>query len=238
VFLAYIDDSKDSGRACFSAIVLPASQWLAAERLILDYRLRLKMSDGIVVTKEFHGTDFIAGRGDLGAIVSKWRRARIFEEALTFVTTLPSVSVLNACVPRKLEDRAFERLADRLNVFAAKSGSYIMLISDEGKDFTPLIRRMRRSNYVASAHGSWAGGAALKNKPVDRIVEDIVYRDSKHSTFIQLADFCAFSLLRFESPTAKIVASGLDAAFRRLDPVIVKQAFSKDPKGLGIIRET
>lgn len=238
MFLAYIDDSKDSALACFSALVLPASRWLAAERLIIDYRRRLKTSDGILVTKEFHATDLVAGRGDLGAVVSKWRRARIFEDALTFVTTLPNVAILNACVPRSLEDRAFERLAGRLNVFATKAQSHIMLIADEGKDFTPLIRRMRRSNCITSAHGSWSGDAASKNKPLDRIVEDIVYRDSKHSTFIQLADLCAFSLLRFERPTPKIVAAGLDAAFRRLDPVVVKHAFTKDPKGLGIIRET
>jgi hypothetical protein len=112
-----------------------------------------------------------------------------------------------------------------------------MLVSDEGKDFTPLIRRMRRSNSIPTVHGSW-GGAVARNKPVDRIVEDIVYRDSKHSTFIQLADLCAFSLLRFERPTPRTVAAGLEAAFRRLDPVVVKQAFTKDPKGLGIIRET
>jgi uncharacterized protein DUF3800 len=238
VFLAYIDDSKDSALACFSAVILPASQWLTAERLIIDYRRRLKASDGIVVTKEFHATDFVAGRGDLGAVVSKWRRARIFEDALTFVTTLPQVATLNACVPRKHEDRAFERLADRLNVFAAKRKSHVMLISDEGKDFTPLLRRMRHWNSINSAHGSLRGRVVAKNKPVDRIVEDIVYRDSKHSTFIQLADFCAFSLLRFESPTPKIVAAGLDTAFRRLDAILVKQAFTKDPKGLGIIRAT
>jgi hypothetical protein len=79
-------------------MILPASQWLVAEQLILDYRRRLKASDGIVTTKEFHATDFIAGRGDLGAIVSKWRRARIFEEALTFVTTLPGVAMVTSCV--------------------------------------------------------------------------------------------------------------------------------------------
>lgn len=97
---------------------------------------------------------------------------------------------------------------------------------------------MRRRNYITSARGSLGGSADAKNKPVDRIVEDIVYRDSKHSTFIQLADFCAFSLLRFESPTPRTVAAGLDVAFKRLDPIIVKHAFTKDPKGLGIIRET
>ena len=152
------------------------------------------------------------------------------------MATLPEVQVLNACVPKEQEDRAFERLVGRLNVFAAKAGGHIMLISDEGKDYTSLVRRMRRRNYVARSTG--ANGLVMTNKPLERVVEDIVYRDSKNSTFIQLADFVVFSLLRFESPTPRLTASGLDKAFLLLDPVVVKQAFRGDPKGLGIIRET
>lgn len=236
MFLAYIDDSKDSNSACFSALVVPARCWLQVDRRIRNFRRALNVSDGIRVRKELHATDFVAGRGDLGCFVSRWRRARIFEEALRFVANLPDVHVLNACVPRKHEDRAFERLVGRLNVFAGKARSHVMLISDEGKDYTALVRRMRRRNYVGRA-GRF-NGSVMINKPLERVVEDIVYRDSKHSAFIQLADFVAFSLLRFESPTPRLAAVGLDKAFLILYPVVVKQAFRRDPKGLGIIRET
>jgi len=64
-----------------------------------------------------------------------------------------------------------------------------------------------------------------------------VYRDSKQSTFIQLADFCAYALLRFENPTARAVAAGLNRSFHLLSPVLTIGAFDNDPKGLGIIRE-
>jgi hypothetical protein len=218
VLLAYIDDSKDRVLACFSAIVIPDTQWLTAERLILSYRRKLHRSDG--VHKELHATDFVAGRGNLGCLVTKWRRARIFEEALTFVTSLPEATILSACVPRHLEDVAFERLTGRLNEFAMNRCGHVMLISDEGKDYTPLLRRMRRVTDRA-----------------ERIVEDIVYRDSKDSTFIQLADFCAYALLRFQNPTAKTVAAGLDRSFLLLRPVLATETFDRDPNGLGIIRE-
>jgi hypothetical protein len=75
-----------------------------------------------------------------------------------------------------------------------------------------------------------------KNLPLDRIVEDIWYKDSAASFFVQAADFCAFSLLRFESPTPNVRRHGLQDAFRILDRALVKRAFAGDPKRLGIIR--
>ena len=200
-------------------MILPAAEWLAAENMIVSFRHRLNASDGIMVTKELHATDFVAGRGNLGSVVTKWRRARIFEEALTFVAALPGVAVVNACLARSSEDLAFERLVNHLDAFALDRDDHIILISDQGKDYTPLLRRMRRQDAVK------------------RVVEDIVYRDSKHSTFIQLADFCAFALLRFENPTGRLQKAGLHRAFQRLEPALLPQSFRNDPKSLGIIRE-
>jgi len=105
-----------------------------------------------------------------------------------------------------------------LDEFALQRDDHMILISDQGKDYTPLLRRMRRQNAVK------------------RVVEDIVYRDSQHSTFIQLADFCAFALLRFENPTFRIEKAGLHRAFQRLEPALLPHTFHNDPKCLGIIR--
>jgi hypothetical protein len=67
-------------------------------------------------------------------------------------------------------------------------------------------------------------------------VEDIVYRKSERSLFIQAADFCAFSLLRMETPTPKIERMGLADAFLVLERVLEKRAYSADPRRLGIVR--
>ena len=100
MYLAYIDDSKDEQKSRFSAIIMPASEWLRLLNETLDFRRTLKESDGIHMTKEFHATEFVAGRGNLGAIVSKWRRTRIFDETLDFVATRIDLAIINACVPR------------------------------------------------------------------------------------------------------------------------------------------
>lgn len=52
----------------------------------------------------------------------------------------------------------------------------------------------------------------------------------------QAADFCAYSLLRFEGPTERAVKMGFDQSFLRLENTFIKQAFGADPRKLGIIR--
>jgi hypothetical protein len=254
-YLAYIDDSRDEKIACFSAIVIPALDWPQVLDDIIDFRRELKKSDGIRVKKELHASDFVAGRGDLGAIVTKARRAGIFEETLDFVASRPRLKILNACVPRACEEMAFERLIQRLQVHMEKKNTLylegpdagrqpdpdaqVIVIVDQGKDYTGIVRRMRRHNYIASRYGSWyPSGAKAQNIPITRIVEDLVFRDSRQSALIQLADFCAFALLRFENPIASRTKYGLDKAFLRLERVLEKRAFGGDPRRLGIIRET
>ncbi len=238
--LAYIDDSRDSAISCFTAIVIRADDWMRIQDEVIGFRRHLKNTDGIHVTVELHASNFLAGRGHLGAVIPEARRAAIFNEVMDFIATREPINVLGACAPRALEDRLFERLVERLNVYASKQqpASHLMIISDEGKDYTGLVRKMRRFNYIPSKYGSWSNGEPSKNLPISRIVEDIVFRDSKKSSFIQMADFCAFALLRSESLTTRMSRIGIDRSFDRLRPVLVTKAFSKDPRKLGIIRAT
>jgi len=73
---------------------------------------------------------------------------------------------------------------------------------------------------------------AAKNIPTDRILEDISYRDSARSILIQAADCCAYALLRRERHLESKNALGLHQSFYILEPIMVKQAFGKDPYGI------
>ncbi len=146
---------------------------------------------------------------------------------------MPNLSIIHACMND--EYRAFEWLLNRIDRTMLKRGDHAMLISDQGKNYDGMLRRMRHVNPIPSAHGKWPGGAATQNIPIQRIIEDIVYRDSKHSVFIQAADFCAFALLRFIAPTKAAQTHGFDQALRRLDPVIFKAANRTCRYQLGIV---
>ncbi len=106
------------------------------------------------------------------------------------------------------------------------------IVCDEGKNYDNLKRRLGIHNYIKSKYGGWQQGSVAKNIPADRIIEDIVYRESKRSAFIQAADACAYALLRRERPLASKTALGLDQSFFILDKIMVKKAYASDPYGI------
>ena len=205
--------------------------------MIREWRKRLKASDGIYVYKEFHATDFVAGRGRIAPkAIGKYRRSEIFGEALDVVASLPQAQLFNCVANFDEEDFAYERILNRLNRTLQPDvwDSYAMLLWDEGKDaeHRKLTRRMRVMNPIPSRYGEWPEGTVTKNIPMDRIIEDPLFKKSEQSYFIQLVDFCAFALLRAENPLASRSKYGLDKAFRRLHPICFRAANKRDPHGI------
>ena len=237
MYLVYIDDSKDDKSVCFSGIMIPADEWLKAFDFLIDVRRKMKASHGIYTRLELHATDWLGGRGSVAPTpVMRSERMKLFEFVLEQIVKLPDVSILNAHGARADEDELFKRLMQRIENTAKARNSKAIVISDEGKNYDFLVRKMRRHNYIPSDRGAWPDGSTSKNIPAEHVIEDIVYRDSKRSLFIQAADFCAFALLRFEDPTPKATQMGFDKSFLKLDPALLKVAFKNDPRKLGIIR--
>ena len=235
-----MDDSQDEVGGAFSALIVPEDTWQKCFDGFREFRRRLKASDGIYVYKEFHAWKFVSGRGQIAdRVVSKGRRAEIFRETLGHVAKMPGVRSMNAFFPHKQDEKAFEFLLNRINTTMVKSDSRALIISDKGKEakYTRLARKMHVYNPIPSNQGAWADtGRSTKNIPIDRIIEDPFFKDSEQSYFIQIADFCAYALLRQERPTERIRRYGLDSAFEQMRPVVVTQAHRADPKGMGIIR--
>ena len=197
----------------------------------------MKRHAGVYIKTELHATDWVGGRGNVSdRTIKREKRVEIFNWVLQQIVKLPDVCILNAYGTRGDEEELFKRLMQRVENTAKKRESHAIVISDEGKNYDHLLRKMRRHNYIPSAKGAWADGASSRNIPAKRLIEDIVYRDSKRSFFIQAADFCAFSLLRFEKPTPRATKMGFDQSFMLLEPALLKVAFAADPKKLGIIR--
>jgi hypothetical protein len=152
------------------------------------------------------------------------------------IAGLPGIRIFNALAPKNDERLIFERLMTRINNTMTTWGSNAVIIHDEGKDFTYLVRRMSIYNPIMSRYGGWPGGKLHKNFPLIRILEDIIFRESEDSYFIQLADFCAFSLFRCEHPIASKAKYNLHTSFSELESICTPECFGRDPKHLGIIR--
>lgn len=229
----YIDDSKDTAIACFSALIVPADGWRDSLDWLLETKRAMRDAYGIYMRKEIHATDWNGGKGKIAPnLIRKPVRASLFNYFLSGIARMPGARLINAAVPLAQEDRAFEYLLNRINMNMKRSGSRAVIFNDEGKDYDGLLRKMRRHNPISSRFGSWPGGATTQNITIDRILEDIVYRDSKKSLFVQAADCCGYALLRRENPIPSKTALGLDKSFYILEPIMVKAAFSSDPYGI------
>jgi hypothetical protein len=234
--LIYIDDSRDKEICAFSALAVPAEQWRDAFQQVREWRRALKRDYGIYVHKELHAWKFVSGRGGISStIVTKWQRCRIFHQALELTARLPGVGLFNACFPVKQDERAFERMVNRINRTLQSWDSRGILICDEGKEaaYTRLVRRMGVYNPIPSAFGTWTDtGEAIKNIPIERILEDPFFKKSERSYFIQLVDMAVYALLRREHPVPSKTRYGLHKAFEALTPILVKVAAPRDPDGI------
>jgi len=193
----------------------------------------MRSSDGVRVKHEMHATDWVGGKGRIARWpISKQRRAQLYDYFLSGIAMLPGAQLINAVSPKGRESIIFERMLNRIQVNVKKSGSQAVVFCDEGKSYDKIRRRLGIYNYIPSQRGGWGDGQPAKNLPTDRILEDITYRDSKQSVLIQAADACAFALLRHERHLESKNALGLHRSFFLLDPIIVKQAFGRDPHGI------
>jgi len=235
--LIYIDDSHEGNFNIFSAIAIPDDQWSDVFKAIRGWRQKIKDSDDIYVYKELHAWKFVSGRGRIApSIVTKWRRSQLFKEALRFLSKQQHIRIFNSCSSNPVY--AFERLLNRINRTMKTWASRAIIICDEGKEdeYIRLVRKMSVHNPIPSQFGAWLDtGKATKNIPIDRIIEDPFFRSSSKSYFIQMADFCAYALLRREKRLAAKDKYLLHEAFDVLKPVCVKAASPKDP--FGIIRD-
>ncbi len=234
--LIYIDDSRDERLCAFSALAVPVEGWFETFQRVKEHRRDLKESDGIYPYKELHAWKFVSGRGQISdRRISKSRRCAIFKDALRLTASLPEAGLFNAVFPARQEERAFERLLNRINRTMMAWDSHAILICDEGKDeaYRRLARRMSVHNPIPSQLGHWEEtGGPTKNIPTDRIIEDPFFKDSRRSYFVQLTDFCAYALLRRENPLPSKTAYGLDSAFDLLSPILVRAASTRDPEGI------
>jgi hypothetical protein len=166
--LVYIDDSKGSGHTCFSAVIIPAERWMEALDHLVGMRAAMHASDNIYTSKELHATEWLGGRGRIAKTpVPKGARVRLFDYVLSAITLLPGVQIINAIDQDHHEDTLFERLINRIHVAVYYAGSRAIIFSDEGKDYSGMLRRMRRFNHIPSAFGSWPKGSMTKNIPTD-----------------------------------------------------------------------
>jgi hypothetical protein len=244
--IAYIDESYDDSKFVMSALVIPDHSWRSAFAHLQNYRKFLKQRYGIFTSKEFHATDFVAGRGRIAPVaVPKGLRAHLFKEYLNIHNALPGAAIISGIWDKSgisqhdIHAKAFSRIQERLQRRCVALNSQMVTIVDEGRaaELQKVARRSKIWNPIASQYGAWEDGSSFKNIPNERLIEDPVFKPSNQSYFLQSVDFIAFALLKSEvQPTAVTARYELHKAYDLLEPICSKEASRKDPRNLGIVR--
>lgn len=234
MYLIYIDESYDETHYAYSAIFINAFNWNEYFNHVIKWRKEWFDKHQIPLDYELHATKFVGGRGEHPANRDKTYRASLFHEAIGRIENMDNIKVINAITTNKKKHmELFEHMLNRINATLESNNSYGVLICDEGNEnkLTSAVRKTKKVNYIPNG---FSGGG--KNIPLDRIIEDPLFKTSKSSYFIQLSDFLAFSLLRNEKPLEGSTLDPVKTAFEQLDSVLVKVAFKGDKRGKGIIR--
>lgn len=235
VFLIYIDESYDPTHYAYSAVFVPVDKWNEIFQKILLWRQNLHKTHGIDVNGEIHSTEFVGGRGQPTSNRDKNYRAALFNGFIKEIENLPHIKIINGfTIDKRRHEKLFEYLVTRINNTLKKNDAYGILICDEGEEskLVSMVRRLKKENQIWSCYSP----GQYRSCPLDRIIEDPLFKTSKSSYFIQMADMVAFSLLRNEKPIVGQTLPDTQKAFENLDKVLVKEAFSRDPRKKGIVR--
>lgn len=238
----YADESWDQAKFVLTALCIEDASWRAAFDATKTFRQTLKTNYGIKMSAELHAHSFVrkVDDGVSSRVISLDTRRQIYEQVLRHITTLPLV-LFNVVmgVPRwgsasQAHAIAIERLSNRAQRMMRGVGSHAVVIFDKGKEaeITRIVRRLNVFNPIPSAFGGWPEGAH-RNIVLDRFIDDAVFKDSRRSYFLQLADFVAWALLKSEvTPTGFVEQRGYHQLFEILDPVCFRRPSRRDPRGI------
>ncbi len=238
MYLIYIDESYDETHFVYSAMFINAFKWNFYFNHLLNWRRDWFEKYQIDLDTEIHATDLAAGRGQPHHNRNKEFRANLFCEAIARIEAMEDIKVINAVTSNKKKHlQLFEYMLNRINKTLDATNSFGVLICDEGNEnqLTSIVRKMKKENHIPDSLEIFGLSGTKRNVPLERIIEDPLFKTSKSSYFIQLSDLLAFSLLRNEKPVSS-TSELVRKSFNQLDKALVKNAFARDPKKKGIIR--
>lgn len=209
----YIDESHDKHFYVVTAVCIPflrniEGNWTITWPTVFEaaraWRKAAKVNVHIPVTKELHGVNLLAGRGNFFKGKHNFKRpkaASVYRQLLENIDFLPERSVMTVSAPRSVSiygnhrlEAAMYALFQRMRTKCDKSGVNAMTFFDQGHpEYRKLYRMAQRYLPTGSMKGSWTDGKATKNLPLDMFFKDANEKNSKHCFFTQVADLIAYA---------------------------------------------
>ncbi len=261
MYLMYVDESGDCGMAadgsptryfCLSGLVVHELRWRETLSELLQFRHNIKRRYKVYLDDEIHSAEMINKPGKLAPTLralDKHERLAILRHYADRMATLPNVSLINVVVDkqagrvntkgevfRRAWYTLFQRFENtiRYQNFPGPKNSddqgIVFPDSTDGFKLKRYLEDMRLSNPFRIRQRD--GAHFYKDEPIRVIIEDPVPRDSHGSYFIQTADCAVFLLKQHIEPSAYMKRQGGNAYFKRLDPILCKEATRKHAEGI------
>lgn len=250
MYLMYVDESGDTGVSpgssqffILSGLVIHELRWHDVLDSCIDFRRSIKMATGFKLREEIHAQVMVNGRVSDFHGIERNKRFMILRNTIDWIASQDSIGVITVIVqkehftdPKTVFERGWSTLLQRFeNTMNAHNfpgpgnadeRGIIIADNTSGEDLRNLQRKMRRFNPIPSKFGP-----IPRNLPIKQIIEDPVFRDSRHSYFIQIVDVIAYFTAQYLKPNKVIKKQGATKYFERLDPVFVKKASPSDQFG-------
>jgi hypothetical protein len=251
MYLMYADESGDPGLLhspthyfVVSGIIIHVMQWHNCLSKLISFRQQLRENYGLRLREEFHASAFINSPGELVRIKRNDRLAMIRAFA-DFLSQLKEVYILNVVVDKStyegydVFEMAWNALIQRFeHILERDSFNFHGHVADRGiiicdhtddKKLVELSRARRRDRFEMQRNSLETEDC---ENPLYSIIEDPFLKDSAHSFFIQAADCAAFLLYQYFQPNNYMKKKSGYNYFRKLEPVLYREAGGNDPMGI------
>ncbi|MCX6641065.1 MAG: DUF3800 domain-containing protein [bacterium] len=195
--------------------------------------------------EEFHAAALINHPGDLVRI-KRNDRVTMIRDYADFLADLKDINLINIVIDKQGKPTNYDVFATAWKTLIQRFENTIshrnfagptdpdergLILSDhtDDKKLTQLLRQMRRYNPVPHALQL---GTGYRNLPLQYVIEDMSFRDSEHSYFIQTVDLAAFLLYQHLAPSAYLRKRAGHNYFNRIRSILCLHASSSDTDGL------
>ncbi len=206
MFLAYYDESGDDGYPEYSSplfvlssVYMPCTKWKQTFERVADLRRELRDIFGLPVKLEWHTKALLLNKKPYRELeLEDSERLAMVDRYCGTVGAL-DVRIVNVVIHKpairsrgyRVLDTCFQYSIQRIenDLLRSDPDELFMIITDEGREASmrKTARRVQRVNYIPSRFGE-----VPYRKEIERLIEDPLAKDSKHSHFIQIADMVAF----------------------------------------------
>jgi Protein of unknown function (DUF3800) len=259
MYLMYVDESGDIGVEksptnyfVLSALVIHELRWHDALEELINFRRHLRGTKGLKLREEIHASHFINKPGDLVKRIPMYDRVDILKQCANWINDKEYLSVFSVRVDKTktkynskekvFEDawtyliQRFENTINHHNFNGPRNSDergIIVADNTDAEKLKSIYRKMRRYNPIPNDSTYFSGGN--RNIQLKMLIEDPVYKDSRDSYFIQLADVIAYLCFQKYQCNKRAKSKGLHNYYSRLDNVLIKKVSGYND--LGIVEE-